>query len=98
LVDHNDWSRWFAISSPHTYAVPVTILLVGLPKNKRAKLKPFNFIIQRDVLSTGMEMLLLIKKEKRRVPVRKVEAGTSKVQRRYRLRVRWGTRYTFRGS
>jgi hypothetical protein len=32
LVDHNDWSRWFAISSPHIYAVPVTVLLVGLPK------------------------------------------------------------------
>jgi hypothetical protein len=22
LLDHNDWSRWFAISSPHVYAVP----------------------------------------------------------------------------
>jgi hypothetical protein len=31
LVDHNDWSRWFAISSPHIHAVPVTVLLVGLP-------------------------------------------------------------------
>ncbi len=34
LVDHNDWSRWFA-SSPNIYAVPVTVLLVGLPGNKR---------------------------------------------------------------
>jgi hypothetical protein len=32
LVDHNDWSMWFAISSYHKYAVPVTILLVGLPQ------------------------------------------------------------------
>ncbi len=32
LVDHNDWSRWFATSSSHVYAVPVTVLLVGLPK------------------------------------------------------------------
>jgi hypothetical protein len=32
LVDHNDWSRLLAISSPHLYAVPVTVLLVGLPK------------------------------------------------------------------
>jgi hypothetical protein len=32
LVDHNDWPRWFTISSPHVYAVPVTVLLVGLPK------------------------------------------------------------------
>jgi len=39
LVDHNDWSRWFAISSPHIYAVPVTLLSVGLGKKKRAKLR-----------------------------------------------------------
>ncbi len=38
LVDHNDWSRWFAISSPHMYAVPVTVLLVGLPKKKKLNL------------------------------------------------------------
>jgi hypothetical protein len=36
LVDHNDWSRWFAISSSHIYAV--TVLLVGLPE-KTAKLR-----------------------------------------------------------
>jgi len=34
LVDHNDWSRWFTISSSHVYAVPNTVLLVGLPKKK----------------------------------------------------------------
>jgi len=34
LVDHNDWSRWFASSSPHTYVVPVTVLLVGLPQKQ----------------------------------------------------------------
>jgi hypothetical protein len=39
LVDYNDWSRWFAISSPHVHAVPVTVLLVGLPKRKTAKIK-----------------------------------------------------------
>jgi hypothetical protein len=38
LVEHNDWSRWFATSSPHIYAIPVTILLVGLPK-QTAKLR-----------------------------------------------------------
>ncbi len=32
LVDHNDRSRWFAISSPHVYADPFTVVLVGLPK------------------------------------------------------------------
>jgi len=34
LVDHNDWSRWFAISSAHIYAVPGTVLSVGLPEKK----------------------------------------------------------------
>jgi hypothetical protein len=34
LVDHNDWSRWFVISSSHVFAVPVPVLLVGLPKRK----------------------------------------------------------------
>jgi hypothetical protein len=54
LVDHNDWSKWFAFSSPHVYAVPVTVLVLGLKKNT-AKLKTFNFIIQSDILSTGGE-------------------------------------------
>ncbi len=31
LVDHNDCSKWFAISGPHVYAV----LLLGLQKKKR---------------------------------------------------------------
>ncbi len=34
LVDHNDWSRWFAIGSSYVYAVPATVLLVGLAKIK----------------------------------------------------------------
>jgi len=25
LVEHNDWSKWFAISSPYVYAVSVTV-------------------------------------------------------------------------
>jgi hypothetical protein len=54
LVDHNDWSKWFAFSSPHVYAVLVTVLVLGLKKNT-AKLKTFNFIIQSDILSTGGE-------------------------------------------
>ncbi len=36
LVDHNDWSRWFAISSPQIYAVPVT---GGVAKKRTAKLR-----------------------------------------------------------
>ncbi len=38
LVNHNDWSRWFAISSSHVFAVPVTVLLVGLPNKKQPNL------------------------------------------------------------
>jgi hypothetical protein len=38
LVDHNDWSRWFAISSSYVYAVPITVLLVGLPGKKQLNL------------------------------------------------------------
>ncbi len=30
---HNDWSRWFAISSPHLLAVQVSVLWVGLQKS-----------------------------------------------------------------
>jgi hypothetical protein len=34
LVDHNDWSKWFAISTSHVYADPIPVLLVGLPPKK----------------------------------------------------------------
>jgi len=86
---------------PHTYALPVTVLLVGLAKQK-AKLRHL-ILLSRVTYWAPMEMLLLTKKEKRRdsdarVRVWKVEAGRSKVQRRNRLRVPWGTRYTFGGS
>jgi hypothetical protein len=32
LVDHNDWARWFAISSSCVYAIPVTVLIGGVAK------------------------------------------------------------------
>jgi hypothetical protein len=35
LVDHTDWSRWFATGISHVYVVPVTVLSVGLPKKKK---------------------------------------------------------------
>jgi hypothetical protein len=38
LVDHNDWARWFAISSSHIYAVPVTTI-GGVAEKKAAKLR-----------------------------------------------------------
>ncbi len=53
LVDHNDWSRWFAISSPQIYVVPVTVLLVGLPKKRTAKLRHLILLSRVTYLSTG---------------------------------------------
>jgi hypothetical protein len=32
LSSYNDWSRWFAISSSHLFAVPVSVQWVGLQK------------------------------------------------------------------
>jgi hypothetical protein len=32
--NHNDWSRWFAISSSHVYAVAVPVSWVGLKRRK----------------------------------------------------------------
>jgi hypothetical protein len=53
LVNHNDWSRWFAVSIPHLY--PVTVLLVGLPK-KTAKLRHL-ILLSRETYSAPAEML-----------------------------------------
>jgi hypothetical protein len=38
LVDHNDWSRWFPISSPHICGVPNHSFIGGVAK-KKAKLR-----------------------------------------------------------
>jgi hypothetical protein len=60
LVDHNDRSRWFAISSSHVYgvyAVPVTVLLVELPKKKTAKLRHL-ILLPRVTYWAPVEVLL----------------------------------------
>jgi len=57
LVDHNDSSRWFAISSPHINAVPLTFSLVGLPK-KTAKFRHL-ILLSSVTLSTGGDALSL---------------------------------------
>ncbi len=57
LVDHNDWSRWFAISSSHIYAVLCTVLLVGLPKEK-AKLRHL-ILLSRVTYRARVEMMIL---------------------------------------
>jgi hypothetical protein len=54
LVDHNDWSRWFAISSPHVYAVSVTVLLVVLQKKHRHLIS-----LSRVTYRAPVEMLLV---------------------------------------
>ncbi len=56
LVDHNDCSRWFAISSSHLYAIPVTVLFVGLPK-KTAELR-YLILLSRVTHWAPVEMLL----------------------------------------
>jgi hypothetical protein len=55
LVDHNDWSRWFAISSCHIYVVPITVLLMGLRKIK-AKLRHL-ILLSRVTYWEPVEML-----------------------------------------
>jgi len=32
LADHNDWSRWFAINSPHVYVVQLYSFIGGVAK------------------------------------------------------------------
>jgi hypothetical protein len=38
LANHNDWSRWFAVSSSHLFAVPISVLRVALGKSKQLNL------------------------------------------------------------
>jgi hypothetical protein len=35
LVNHDDWSRWFAIPNSHLFAVPLLVLWVGLGEKKK---------------------------------------------------------------
>jgi hypothetical protein len=34
LANHNDWSKWFGISSSHLFAILISVLWVGLKKSK----------------------------------------------------------------
>ncbi len=38
LAHHNDWSRWFAVVVPYLFAVPVSVLWVGLQKSTQLNL------------------------------------------------------------
>jgi hypothetical protein len=53
LVDHTDWSRWFAISSSHEYAVPVR----WVAKRKTAKLR-HSILLSRVTYWASVEMVL----------------------------------------
>jgi hypothetical protein len=55
LVDHNDWSRWFAISSPHIcYS-----FIGGVAKTKTAKLRHL-ILLSRVTYWPPLEMLLVL--------------------------------------
>jgi hypothetical protein len=100
LVDHNDGSRWFAMSSPPHICSSSYSFIGGVAEKKELNLD-FLILLSRLTYWAPKEMLLLIKKEKGlwcESLCTKIEAGRSKVQRRNGLRVKWGTRYTFGGS
>jgi hypothetical protein len=52
LAHHNDSSRWFAISSSHIFAVPVSVLWVGLQKSKITKLGCQKYFLQGQILNS----------------------------------------------
>jgi hypothetical protein len=62
LVNHNDWSRWFAISSSHVYAVPGTVLMVSLPKKKTAKLRHLILLSRVTYWAPGPAKIFLLSK------------------------------------
>jgi hypothetical protein len=60
LVDQNDWSRWFAISSYHVYAISVTIFIGGVArKRKKAILRHLILFSRVTYWAPLVEMLLL---------------------------------------
>jgi hypothetical protein len=46
FVNHNDWSRWFALSSSHLFALPRSVLWVGLEKSKQLNLDVTNIFAE----------------------------------------------------
>jgi hypothetical protein len=58
LVDHNDWSRWFGISSPPCICSSGFSLLVGLPPKKTAKLRHL-ILLSRVTYWALLEMLYI---------------------------------------
>jgi hypothetical protein len=57
LVECHDWSSWFAISSSHIHAVPVRVLLVGLPKKIQLHLLRHLILLSRVTYWAPVEML-----------------------------------------
>ncbi len=56
-VDHNDWSCGLLLVVPTKYAVPVTVLLVGLPKKIKAKLRHLILLSRMTYGITGGDAL-----------------------------------------
>jgi hypothetical protein len=54
----NDWSKWFAISSPHLLAVPISVLWLGLQKSTELNLDVKN-IFAGVTYQALLEMMLL---------------------------------------
>jgi hypothetical protein len=57
LPYHNDWSRWFAISSLHLLVVPVSVLWVGLQKRYITELECEKYF-RKVTYQASLEMLL----------------------------------------
>jgi hypothetical protein len=58
LVDHNDWSRWFAISSPPRICSSSFCFIGGIVKRKRANLRHL-ILLSRVTYWAPLEMLLV---------------------------------------
>ncbi len=57
LIDHNYWSKWFAISSSHVRAVLVKVLLLGLPKKNQLNKLRHLILLSRVTYWAPVEML-----------------------------------------
>jgi hypothetical protein len=51
---------WFAISSSHVYALPVTVLSVGLPKKKKPAILRHLISLSRVTYRAPVEMLFRV--------------------------------------
>jgi hypothetical protein len=62
LPYHNDWSRWFAISSPHPLAVPSFSFMAGVAKEYITKLGCEKYFRRVTLPSTAGDALIPVKR------------------------------------